>query len=214
MIVQWCLIAACGLAAIIHGAAFTRGRWPAWATPSRLLALAALLILCAARQGPLLLTLAFSLGLLGELLLARRPRPRPVVALASSILAQLCLTGLFLMAGGGRSALMAEPLRDLGVGAVFAVIFTTAVWLGDDHSSSRGVIAITIESAALILMTTVALTLPRYFWPAMVGALAVAAAIGLAATADLKTLRGPWVSAGAWWLYIGGQALIAYGLLR
>jgi uncharacterized membrane protein YhhN len=71
---------------------------------------------------------------------------------------------------------------------------------------------------AIVAMVVASLLLPSLRWPAAVGALAFMASdavLALDLFKGVKLLGSPRLTAWAvWFLYFGGQALIAYGMLR
>lgn len=213
MIFEWILIGLAVLAAMTYGLLFARRATSAWGGAAKAAAVGALLALAVARGGPPLLTAALALSVLGEVLFVALPAIWLRAGLAAFLLAHISYMGLFLRGGGGRFALMAEPVRNLTVAAVFAVWVTLTVWLWS--GSPRWRPAVVLYGAALAMMTASALTLSRYFWPAIAGALCLAVSNGLWAAWRIKQARSPVLTEQTvWWLYFAGQGMIAYACLR
>lgn len=212
MIWQGCVIGVAVLASAIHGSAFARPRPALIAAGSRVCAVGALAVLSVMREGPWLLSVALGLSAIADGVLCFRQRLTPWPAVVAFMLAEACLTALFLHAGGGRLALMAEPIRDLGVGAVFAAWVTASPWLNDGRAAPT-LNALPL-GAMLAVMEIAALTLPRYLSAAIVGALALGVSAILTAAEQPKGVDGIISGQAAWWLYFGGWALIADACLR
>lgn len=78
--------------------------------------------------------------------------------------------------------------------------------------------AVVLYVLAIVVMVTTSLLLPRFRWPAAIGAVAFMASDVVLAFDLFKGARllgSPRLTAWAvWFLYFGGQAMIAWGMLR
>jgi len=200
------------VAAMLHTLLPENGARPALRRALKLAAVAALLLLAVVRGGPVALIAALGLSVIADALPETLTSPRTGLRDSLFALAALAYAGLFLRVGGGLSALSAEPARSLVIAAGFALFVTLTAWLSEP---SRHPSAVAILRAAVqVLALASALTLPLDLWPAMVGA------VGLTVSNQLETLQrfrarpsalaAPWI----WWLYFGGQCMIAYVCLR
>jgi uncharacterized membrane protein YhhN len=171
-----------------------------------------LAVLAYVEGAPLALTIALVLGAAGDAFLAGDPARWLPAGLGAFLLAHLIYVGLFVHDGGGRAALVAEPLRDLGVAAAFAAGVTLTAWLWRSLGPMR--LPVLLYAIAVSAMTAAAFTLPRRLWPAMVGAALFTASDTLLSAELFKGLRAGWTPHAVWALYYAAQALIVWAYLR
>ncbi|MDR3417562.1 MAG: lysoplasmalogenase [Nevskia sp.] len=173
---------------------------------------AALAVMAYLAGAPLPLTAALVLSAVGDGFLAGDAERWLPAGLSAFLLAHLSYIWLFVHDGGGRAALIAEPVRTLGVAAAFAVAVTMLAWLWRSLGPLRG--AVLVYVAAICLMAAASFTLPHRLWPAMLGASAFVASDGLLSAELFKGLKARWVTYAVWWLYYAAQALITWAYLR
>jgi uncharacterized membrane protein YhhN len=176
------------------------------------LAVAALAVLSYIAGAPLALTIALLMSATGDAFLAGDPQRWLSLGLGAFLAAHIAYIWLFLHDGGGRAALIAEPVRTLGVSAAFAAGVTMLAWLWRSLGAMR--IAVLAYATALCLMAAASFTLPYRLWPAMLGAAAFTASDGLLSAELFKDLRAPWLTYAVWGLYYAAQALIVWAYLR
>jgi uncharacterized membrane protein YhhN len=158
------------------------------------------------------LTVALVLSAIGDACLAGDRERWLTAGLSAFLLAHVSYIWLFIHDGGGRAALIAEPVRTLGVAAAFAAGVTMLAWLWRSLGAMR--IAVLAYATALCLMAAASFTLPYRLWPAMLGAAAFTASDGLLSAELFKDLRAPWLTYAVWGLYYAAQALIVWAYLR
>jgi uncharacterized membrane protein YhhN len=200
------------IASAVYGLWLARKPISAWRTLAKTAAVAALAVLAYVAGAPAPLTAALVLSAIGDACLAGDPERWLPVGLGAFLLAHASYIWLFVHDGGGRAALIAEPVRTFGVAAAFAAGVTMLAWLWRSLGAMRG--AVCLYVIALCGMAASSFTLPHRLWPAMVGAAAFIASDGLLSAQLFKSLRAPWVSYAVWGLYYAAQALIAWAYLR
>jgi uncharacterized membrane protein YhhN len=205
-----------GAVSAISGAAYglwlTRGPVSAWRTLVKTAAVAALAVLAYVAGAPLPLTTALVLSAIGDACLAGDAERWLPAGLGAFLLAHVSYIWLFVHDGGGRAALIAEPVRTLGVAAAFATGVTMLAWLWRSLGAMRG--AVSVYVVAICAMTASSFTLPHRLWPAMLGAVAFTASDAILSAELFKTLRAPWATYAVWGLYYAAQALILWAYLR
>ena len=173
---------------------------------------AALAVLAYVAGAPLPLTVALVLSAVGDACLAGDPERWLPAGLTAFLLAHVSYIWLFVHDGGGRAALIAEPVRTLGVAAAFAVAVTMLAWLWRSLGALRG--AVTVYLVAICVMAAASFTLPMRLWPAMLGAAAFVASDGVLSAELFKGLRARWAGYAVWGLYYAAQALITWAYLQ
>lgn len=161
---------------------------------------------------PLPLTTALILSAAGDAFLAGETERWLPLGLVAFLLAHLTYIGLFVHDGYGRAALIAEPVRTLGVAAVFAVAVTMLAWLWRSLGALRA--AVCLYVAAIFVMAAASFTLPHRMWPVMAGASLFVASDGLLSAQLFKGFKAAWATYAVWWLYFAAQALITWAYLR
>jgi uncharacterized membrane protein YhhN len=172
-------------------------------------AVGALAVLAYVEGAPLPLIGALVLSAIGDALLAGETARWRAAGLAALLLACLSYLGLFIVDGGGRAALIAEPSRTLGVAAAFAAGVTLVAWLWRTDAARRS--AAGLYPAVACLAAAASFTLPYRLWPAMAGASGLVIAAGLTVVGMTKDVRAGGL---AWAIYYLAQALILWAYLR
>lgn len=175
-------------------------------------AIASLAVMAYISGAPLPLTTALILSAAGDAFLAGDAERWLPLGLIAFLLAHLTYIGLFVHDGGGRAALIAEPVRTLGVAAAFAVAVTMLAWLWRSLGAMRA--AVCLYVAAICVMAAASFTLPYRMWPAMAGAACFIASDGLLSAELFKGFKARWATYAVWWLYFAAQALITWTYLR
>jgi uncharacterized membrane protein YhhN len=175
-------------------------------------AVGALAVLAYVEGAPESLIGALMLSAIGDAVLAGEAERWRPLGLLAFILAQLSYVVLFVLDGGGRAALIAEPVRSLGVAAAFAACVTLLAWLWRAFGELRGAASLFILTLCLAAATS--FTLPHRLWPAMAGASALVAAGGILSAELFKGVRTAGAACGAWSLYYVAQAAILWAYLR
>lgn len=175
-------------------------------------AVAALAVLAYVAGAPPPLTIGLILSAAGDAFLAGDKGRWLPVGLGAFLFAQVCYIALFVHDGGGRAALIAEPVRTLGVAAAFATGVTMLTWLWKDLGAMRG--AVTLYVVAICVMMASSFTLPHRLWPAIAGAVAFTASDSVLAAELFQSLDAAWASYAVWGLYYAAQALIVWAYLR
>jgi uncharacterized membrane protein YhhN len=173
---------------------------------------AALAVLAYIAGAPVALTTALVLSAIGDACLAGEAERWLPAGLGAFLLAHVSYIWLFAHDGGGRAALIAEPVRTLGVAAAFAAGVTLMAWLWRSLGALR--LAVGVYAVALCGMAAASFTLPHRLWPAMLGAAAFTASDGVLSAELFKSLRAPWAGYAVWGLYYAAQALILWAYLR
>jgi uncharacterized membrane protein YhhN len=208
---QWLALSSAA-AALLYGTVFT-GRPPSvLKTLVKVTAVGLLTVLAYIIDAPVLLIVALALSAAGDAFLAGDTERWLPAGLGAFLLAHLTYIRLFMREGGGVGALMAEQWRVLGVtGAVIGGL-AMVIWLWPGLGRLRP--AVLVYAAALATMTAAAFTLPRWLWPAIVGAAAFFLSDAILSAELFKNRRNAWTSQGVWWLYYGAQAAITWAYLR
>jgi uncharacterized membrane protein YhhN len=212
MAVETTLSGVSAAAGAVYGVWLVRRPPGVWRTLVKTAAVGALAVVAYVAGAPLPLTAALVLSAIGDGFLAGDPERWLPAGLSAFLLAHLAYIGLFVHDGGGRAALIAEPVRTLGVAAAFAVGVTVLSWLWRSLGALRG--AVCLYVIALTVMAGASFTLPYRLWPAMLGAAAFVASDGLLSAELFKNFKAPWASHAVWWLYYAAQALITWAYLR
>jgi uncharacterized membrane protein YhhN len=200
------------IASAVYGLWLTRKPISAWRTLAKTVPVGALAVLAYVAGAPLALTTALVLSAIGDACLAGNAERWLPAGLGAFLLAHVAYIWLFVHDGGGRAALIAEPVRTLGVAAAFATGVTMLAWLWRSLGAMKG--AVSLYVVALVAMAASSFTLPHRLWPAMLGAAAFTASDGILSAELFKALRAPWVSYAVWGLYYAAQALILWAYLR
>jgi hypothetical protein len=209
---EWGLAVAAGLAAFAHGLVLIE-RPSSWRRTSvKALAVGALALLATLRGGPEPLVAALVLSAAADAAMEGESLGWLRAGLAIFAVADLIYAALFLIAGGGRGALIAQPPREACIALVIAFAAAIGAWVWDRAAPLR--LEASVCALALALAAIAGLTLPSYLAPAMVGALCLAGS-GVSHAIELAR-RGRTRLSGqvAWWLYVCGQGLIAAAFLQ
>ena len=162
---------------------------------------------------PWMLVAALAFSALGDAFMADPERFLPA-GLTSFLVAHLLYTPLFL--SFGDVAALAEPLRAAGVGATVLLALALLRWLWPELGKLRP--AVIAYVVAITAMVSTSFLLPAAMWPAMVGAVAFMASDAILAGELFRKAKlfGSQRLTGwaVWFLYYGGQALIAYAILE
>ena len=208
------LMAVSGLAALGYGLGMAGGAPSLQRTVVKTAAVGALAVLAFLSDAPWLLAAALLLCAVGDAFLAGDPRRWLPAGMAAFLLGHILL--IFLFQETRDPALeMTTPQLVGAVGVGLSVVAMLA-WLWRDLGPMRA--AVTLYVIAIAVMVGSSFLLPVFYWPAMVGALAFMASDAILA-GDL--FRGAKLAGSArltglaiWFLYSGGQALIAWAFLR
>lgn len=202
---------ASGVCAILYGLVLV-GRPPsAVRTLVKTVAIGALAVLAYLQGGGPLLAIALALCAIGDAFLAGDPKRWLPFGLAAFLAGHVVYVLLFWRERGPPAAhfWVVAPLV-----ALAAVAMLARLW------SALGALkpALVAYVLAIVAMVATSLLLPPLRWPATVGALAFMASDAILSF-DLfkgaKLAGSTRLTAWAvWFLYFGGQALIAYGMLR
>lgn len=174
-------------------------------------AIGALAVLAYLEGGGPWLAIALALCAAGDAFLAGDPKRWLPYGLAAFLAGHVIYGVLFWreQAPAGTAFWAVAPLI-----ALAAAVMLIQLW------RSLGALkpAVVLYVLAIVVMVTTSLLLPRLRWPATIGALAFMASDAVLAF-DLfkgaKLLGSPRLTAWAvWFLYFGGQAMIAWGMLR
>lgn len=199
-------------ASIAYGLWFAHQPVSAVRTLVKTAAVGALAVLAYVAGAPMALTIALVLSAAGDAFLAGDPDRWLPAGLGAFLAAHIAYIWLFAHDGGGRAALIAEPVRTLGVAGAFAFGVTLMAWLWRSLGAMRAPVA--LYAAALCAMTAASFTLPHLMWPAMLGACAFALSDGILSAELFKSVKGRAVSHAVWALYYAGQALILWAYVR
>ena len=199
-------------ASLAYGLWFVRRPVSTTRTLVKTTAVGALAVLAYVSGAPMALTIALVLSAAGDAFLAGDAERWLPAGLGAFLLAHVAYIWLFAHDGGGRAALIAEPVRTLGVAGAFAFGVTLLAWLWRSLGAMRA--PVVLYAAALCAMTAASFTLPHLMWPAMLGASAFALSDGILSAELFKSVKGAFVAYAVWGLYYAGQALIAYAFLR
>jgi uncharacterized membrane protein YhhN len=177
---------------------------------------------------PGLLTGGLALSAAGDAFLAVNSRRRLALGLAAFLLAHLAYIGLFLasefpsdapgfISPVGAAFIMAviEPWRGLGILATIVTAVVLGRWLWKDLGGLRWAVAAYIAAIVGMVATAFMLLAPHLI--ALPGAIAFMASDAILAAQIFKpntawAQRG-WAKLAVWFLYFGGQVLIAAAFL-
>jgi uncharacterized membrane protein YhhN len=200
-------------AALVYGLALS-SRPPSLArmlTKTAAVGLLAVIAVVAGAPWSLVAALAFSAA--GDAFMADPERFLPP-GLTSFLVAHLLYVPLFL--AFGSLALLAEPLRAAGMAATILLALGLLRWLWPELGKLRS--AVVAYVVAITAMVSTSFLLPAALWPAMVGAVAFMASDAILAGELFRKAKlagsqrlTDWA---VWFLYYGGQALIAYAVLE
>ena len=210
--VEFGLALGSAIAAAIYGLALVSRRASLAKTLVKVAAVGLLTVLAYGIGAPLPLIAALALSTIGDGFLAGDGERWLPAGLAAFLFAHLAYIRLFLGEGGGVGALMAEQWRAVGVAAALIGGLAMIAWLWNGLGKLRP--AVVVYAGALAIMTATALTLPRWLWPAMAGAVAFFLSDAILSAEIFKNRRGPWTAQAVWWLYYGAQAAITWAYLR
>ena len=199
-------------AGLAYGLWFVRGPVSATRTLVKTAAVGALAVLAYVSGAPMALTIALVLSAAGDAFLAGDAERWLPAGLGAFLLAHVAYIWLFAHDGGGRAALIAEPVRTVGVAGAFAFGVTLLAWLWRSLGAMRA--PVVLYAAALCAMTAASFTLPHLMWPAMLGACAFALSDGILSAQLFKSVKGAIVAYAVWGLYYAGQALILWAYIR
>jgi uncharacterized membrane protein YhhN len=206
------LVGVSAAASALYGLWMAQRPVSVWRTLVKTAAVAALAILAYVAGAPLPLTIGLLLSAAGDAFLAGESERWLPAGLAAFLAAHLSYIWLFVHDGGGRAALIAEPVRTLGVAAAFAAGVTMLAWLWRSLGAMRGPVVVYV--VAICAMTASSFTLPHRLWPAMLGAAAFTASDGILSAELFESLRASWAGYAVWGLYYAAQALIVWAYLR
>jgi uncharacterized membrane protein YhhN len=204
----WGVAAACGL---LYGLVLVQRPPSAVRTIVKTTATAALAVLAYWKGGGPLLALGLALCAIGDAFLAGDPKRWLPFGLAAFLAGHIVYVLLFWRERGAVDATFLA-LAPLILAA--AAVMLWRLW------PSLGALrpAVIAYVAAIVAMVTLSLLLPRVRWPATAGALAFMASDAILSFQLFRQARlfgstrlTLWA---VWFLYFGGQALIAWGMLR
>lgn len=210
MIDGW-LWAAAGVCAILYGLTLVQRPPSAVRTLVKTAATGALAVLTYLQGGGPLLAIALALCAIGDAFLAGDPKRWLPFGLAAFLAGHVVYGLLFWRERGpaGPHVWVAALLVALAAGAMLARLWGS---LGPLRP------AVAAYVLAIVAMVAASLLLPPLRWPATVGALAFMASDAILSFELFKGARlagSTRLTAWAvWFLYFGGQALIAWGMLR
>jgi len=158
-----------------------------------------------------LLAVALAFCAVGDAFLAGDPRRWLPFGLAAFLAGHLVYGMLFWRERGpvGAAFLVVAPMIVLAAATMLILLW---------RSLGKLKPAVILYVLAIVVMVSTSLLLPRFRWPAAVGAVAFMASDAILAFElfkGAKLLGSPRLTAWAvWFLYFGGQAMIAWGMLR
>jgi uncharacterized membrane protein YhhN len=202
---------AAGICAILYGLVLVERPPSALRTLVKTAATGALAVLAYLQGGGPLLAVALALCAIGDAFLAGDPKRWLPFGLAAFLAGHLVYGLLFWRERGPAAAhfWVVAPLVALAAGAMLARLWDALGPL------KPAVIAYVL---AIVAMVATSLLLPPLRWPATVGALAFMtsdAILSFDLFKGAKLAGSTRLTAWAvWFLYFGGQALIAWGMLR
>jgi uncharacterized membrane protein YhhN len=206
------LAAGSAAAALVYGVFLVRRPPSPLKTGVKVAAVGLLTVLAYIIDAPLPLVIALLFSTIGDGFLAGASERWLPLGLGAFLLAHLAYIRLFSGIAGGVGALMAEQWRAVGVAAAILGGLGIIAWLWNGLGKLR--LAVLVYAGALASMTAIAFTLPKLFWPAIVGGAAFFVSDALLSGELFKNRRGPWTAQAVWWLYYGAQAAIAWAFLR
>lgn len=199
-------------ASLAYGLWFAHRPVSALRTLVKTAAVGALAVLAYVAGAPMALTIALVLSAAGDAFLAGEPERWLPAGLGAFLAAHIAYIWLFAHDGGGRAALIAEPVRTLGVAGAFAFGVTLLAWLWRSLGAMRA--PVVLYAVALCAMTAASFTLPHLMWPAMLGASAFALSDGILSAELFKSVKGAVITHAVWVLYYAGQALILWAYVK
>jgi len=199
-------------AALIYGLSLQFRPSSALRTAVKTLAVGALAVLAFRSDAPLPLTAALVLSAVGDAFLAGDPK-RWLPAGLSAFLAAHVVYVVFFLEIGGLSVLAAPSWRWLGGAGALALGAGLVSWLWKDLGALRP--AVVAYALAISAMVGAAFSLPATRIFAIVGAIGFMLSDGVLSWRLFRWGERPAVLADhlVWWLYFGGQLLIATAFL-
>uniref|UniRef100_B0T3B1 YhhN family protein n=1 Tax=Caulobacter sp. (strain K31) TaxID=366602 RepID=B0T3B1_CAUSK len=205
------LWAAAGICAVLYGLVLVERSPSLSRTLVKTAATGALAVLAYWRGGGPLLAIALALCAIGDAFLAGDPKRWLPFGLAAFLAGHVAYGLLFWRERGAVDGAFwaTAPLVVLA-----AAVMLWRLW------PSLGALkpAVALYVAAIVAMVTLSLLLPRVRWPATAGALAFMASDAIL---SFDLFKGSKLGGSArltawavWFLYFGGQAMIAWGMLR
>lgn len=201
-----------GLCAALYGLVLVQRPPSFLRTLVKTLAVAALAVLAYLEGGGPWLAIALALCAAGDAFLAGDPKRWLPFGLAAFLAGHVVYVLLFWRERGPAAGTAFWAVAPLIVLA--AAVMLVQLW------RSLGPLkpAVVLYVLAIVAMVVTSLLLPRLRWPATIGAVAFMASDAILSF-DLfkgaKLLGSPRLTAWAvWFLYFGGQAMIAWGMLR
>lgn len=200
-------------ASLVYGLALS-SRPP---SPARMLiktaAVGLLAVIAFVAGAPWMLVLALAFSALGDAFMADPDRFLPA-GLTSFLVAHLLYTPLFL--SFGDVSLVTEPARAAAIAATVGLALVLLRWLWPKLDKLKW--AVSAYVVAIVGMVTTSFLLPNSMWLAMAGAVAFMASDAILAGELFRKAKlagsqrlTDWA---VWFLYYGGQALIAYAVLE
>jgi uncharacterized membrane protein YhhN len=180
-------------------------------TVAKTLATGALAVLAYLEGGGPWLAIALALCAAGDAFLAGDPKRWLPFGLAAFLAGHVVYGLLFWRERGpvGAAFLTVAPMVVLAGGTMLALLWRSLGGLKP---------AVVLYVLAIVAMVSTSLLLPRFRWPAAIGAVAFMASDAVLAFDLFKGARlwgSPRLTAWAvWFLYFGGQAFITWGMLR
>jgi uncharacterized membrane protein YhhN len=201
-----------GLCAALYGLVLVQRPPSFLRTLVKTLAVAALAVLAYLEGGGPWLAIALALCAAGDAFLAGDPKRWLPFGLAAFLAGHVIYVLLFWRERGPAAGTAFWAVAPLIVLA--AAVMLVQLW------RSLGPLkpAVVLYVLAIVAMVATSLLLPRLRWPATIGAVAFMASDAILSF-DLfkgaKLMGSPRLTAWAvWFLYFGGQAMIAWGMLR
>jgi uncharacterized membrane protein YhhN len=201
-----------GLCAALYGLVLVQRPPSLLRTSVKTAAIGALAVLAYLQGGGPWLAIALALCAAGDAFLAGEPKRWLPFGLAAFLAGHMVYVLLFWRERGpapGTAFWAVAPLIVLAAAVMLAQLWRSLGALKP---------AVVVYVLAIVAMVAASLLLPRLRWPATIGALAFMASDAILSF-DLfkgaKLLGSPRLTAWAvWFLYFGGQAMIAWGMLR
>ncbi len=212
MSIERTLIGVSAIASLGYGLWFVRQPISPLRTLVKTAPVAALAVLAYVDGAPAPLIIALILSAAGDAFLAGDKDRWLPIGLGAFLFAHVAYIALFLHEGGGRAALIAEPVRNIGVAGAFAAGVTMLAFLWNKLGRMRAAVAVYV--VAICVMTAATFTLPHRLWPAMAGAAAFTLSDAVLSAELFAGLEAAWASYAVWFLYYAAQALILWAYLR
>lgn len=208
------LIVVSALAALAYGLILSARPPSLQRTVVKIAAVGAIAVIAFLSDAPWLLAAGLLLCVVGDGFLAGDPRRWLPAGLFAFLLGHVLL--IFLFQETRDPALEMTPLQLAGAVAVGLAAVSTLAWLWRALGPMRA--AVTLYAIIIAVMVGSGFLLPAFYWPAMLGAVLFMTSDAILAGALFReeALFGSdrltrWA---IWFLYYGGQALIAWAFLR